>query len=371
MGSAAPAWSETTPVLNTVQETVAPQPAAAVAGKIKQNKRIDWVAMPIPISNPTLGSGLAAATTALYRLEGAAQPSQTALGVFKTDNGSKGAGLLQETYLGHSNWQVNGLALQADLNLDFYGIGADPARRKQALPFNQIIRGGALWVMDAVAPGWSIGPRYRWDTVQVSPIIEQSAIDELSWPSSLLQVDVTESTLELLVDYDTRDSRFGPSRGWFAEFSAAFTDEAIGSDLSYQRYTLAVNGYRRLRDRLVLGVRGSLCKTSDSAPFFALCQFGMLNDLRGYVVGRYRDQAMFATQAELRWSVWRRFGLVAFAGAGNIAERFSDLTFAEPLTSAGVGIRYLASQDNRVNVGIDAAHAQGEYSFYFRIGEAF
>lgn len=363
--------AETTPILNTVRENAVPESSADLAANVHKTSRIDWVALPIPISNPTVGSGLALTTMALYSLKGAAQPSDTAVGVFKTDNGSSGVGFLQETYLGNNDWQLNGVLLKANLNLDFYGIGSDQGDQKKAIPINQDIAGGALWFMKSVIPGLLIGSRYRFDKVDISLDGSQELLDKLPFEVPPLNIGLTESTLELLVKYDTRDSRFKPSRGWFAEFSAGFTDKAIGSDISYQRYTLAGNWYHRLNRRLVLGVRASLCETSDSAPFFAMCQFGVSDDLRGYVVGRYRDTAMFATQAELRWDAWWRFGAVAFAGAGNVAPRFSDLSFSDPLTSVGVGLRYLASKANHINVGIDVAYAQDEYSFYFRIGEAF
>ena len=365
------ARADTAPVIDTLREDVVPQPSADIAVQVHESRRIDWVALPIPISNPTIGSGLAVTTMALYHLGGAAQPSNTAVGVFKTDNGSSGAGVLQETYLGNTGWQINGALLKANLNLDFFGVGADQGNQNKALPINQDIKGGAIWVMAAVAPGFSLGPRYRFDTVDVRPEVDSQKLADFPVPLPPLNIGLTESTLELLLQYDTRDSRFGPAQGWFTEFSAAFTDKAVGSDITYQKYTLAANWYYRLTPALVLGLRGSLCEASDSTPFFALCLFGMSSDLRGYVTGRYRDKTMFATQAELRWHVWRRLGAVAFAGVGDVAEQFSDLKLSDPLSSVGAGLRFLASPQNRVNIGVDVAYAKNDYTAYFRIGEAF
>lgn len=364
-------WAgDTTPVLGTLRDDIVPDTSSGIAD-VRSTQRVSWVGLPIPISNPTIGSGLALALMALYRVDGATQPSNTAVGAFKTDNGSSGCGVLQETYIGDSGWQANGALLKADLNLDFYGIGSDQGSQNKSLPINQEIVGGTAWVMKALAPGLSIGPRYRYDTVNVRLNGDRQKLDNFPFSLPPLNIDLKESTLEALVQYDTRDSRYGPARGWFAEFSAAFTDKALGSDINYQRYTMAVNWYYPITNRLVLGLRGTLCEASDSAPFFALCQFGMSNDLRGYVAGRYRDKTMFATQAELRWAAWKRLGMVGFVGVGNVADQFSDLKISDPLASYGLGIRYLASSSNRVNIGIDVAYAEHDYAIYFRIGEAF
>lgn len=354
------AAADTQNAVETLTSTVAPEASEGVAMKVRESRGIDWVALPIPISNPTVGTGLALAVMALYRVGGATSPSNTAAGVFKTDNESKGGGVLQETYLGNSIWQVNGALAKADLNLDFYGIGEDQADQDAAVPISQQVEGGAVWVMARVLPGLSVGPRYRLDSVRVQ------AVD---LPS--LDVDLREATLELLVQYDTRDVRFGPAKGWYVELSAGFTDKELGGDISYQRHTLAANWYRTLSPSLVLGARAALCSASDDAPFFAMCQFGQSSDLRGYVVGRYRDQAMFATQVELRWRAWKRLGFVAFGGLGDIAGELSGLSVDDPLSSGGAGVRFLASPQNRVNVGVDVAWADGDSSVYFRIGEAF
>ena len=60
------------------------------------------------------------------------------------------------------------------------------------------------------------------------------------------------------------------------------------------------NPYRRAGPGVV-ALRASACQASDRTPLFDLCLFGANNDLRGYEVGRYRDRAMVAAQAEYRF----------------------------------------------------------------------
>jgi outer membrane protein assembly factor BamA len=121
----------------------------------------------------------------------------------------------------------------------------------------------------------------------------------------------------------------------------------------------------------VLALRLSVCGTTSDTPFFERCQFGSSNDLRGYAVGRYYDDAMYAAQVEYRAPLWRRFGGVVFAGVGSVGASFGDLDTSGSLTSTGVGLRYLASPEQRVNVSVDFAFGRDESALYIYIGEAF
>lgn len=55
-----------------------------------------------------------------------------------------------------------------------------------------------------------------------------------------------------------------------------------------------------------------------------------------------------------------------------VAELFvGDIDFDDLLPSYGVGIRYMASEEQRVNPGIDYARGDDSDAWCFRIGEAF
>jgi outer membrane protein assembly factor BamA len=118
-------------------------------------------------------------------------------------------------------------------------------------------------------------------------------------------------------------------------------------------------------------LRLALCGTTNDTPFFERCQFGSSNDLRGYAVGRYYDDVMYAAQIEYRTPLWKRLGGVVFAGVGSVASSFSDLDTADSLPAAGFGLRYLASPKQRVNVSADLAFGRDESALYVYIGEAF
>lgn len=63
--------------------------------------------------------------------------------------------------------------------------------------------------------------------------------------------------------------------------------------------------------------------------------------------------------------------MVAFAGAAIATDSVKMLQFRDLLPAGGVGIRFIAVPDEKINVGIDVAAGEGDWRLYFRIGETF
>jgi hypothetical protein len=62
---------------------------------------------------------------------------------------------------------------------------------------------------------------------------------------------------------------------------------------------------------------------------------------------------------------------VAFAGVGEVAESFSDYNTDNLLPSAGVGLRFMLSTNNRLNLSLDVAVGKDEGAVYFYVAESF
>jgi outer membrane protein assembly factor BamA len=185
-------------------------------------------------------------------------------------------------------------------------------------------------------------------------------------------LDLNIGGLGVLVEWDTRSHSYQPSSGSYLTFRNNYAREEFGADLEYDTYAMAFNWFHGgFRDQDVLALRASLCSASNDTPFFERCQFGSSHDLRGYPVGRYYDDAMYAAQIEYRAPLWWRLGAVAFAGVGAVGSSFSNLGSEETLAAGGVGLRFLASKDQRLNVSLDFAWGRDESTFYVYVGEAF
>lgn len=340
-----------------------------VQSKEEKSTKPSFVVLPIPLSNPALGSGLVLAGVSFYQPENSPRPWMTGAGVLWTDNGSRGGGVFQKAYMGGDKYRISGFAGGADLNLNFYGIGASDAGRDISIPINQ---NGRVFKVDGfrkVYENTYVGLRLRMATINTSfrfdgeppPIFEGQSLE--------LESDIGGPGL--LAQYDTRDSELWPSTGRYANLQAQWDIESFGSDFVYDKQELTYNHYLGMGDSGVLAMRGSVCRAGDGTPFFDLCLFGASNDLRGYETGQYRDRALAAVQAEYRWRFSPRWGAVFFAGVGSVAPTLGELADSVTLPSGGAGLRFQASRTYKVNISLDYAIGRDSEALYFYIGESF
>jgi len=330
----------------------------------------DVVIAPIPISNPTIGTGLAVVVMPFYHLGEGSPLSNTVLAAGLTSSGTWGVGAAQSTRLRGDRLRIDGFIGYVEAHYRFYGTGATAGETGVSVP---IVQKGGMFAPELlfhVGGRTFIGLRYRG--IRVETAVEGSAgplppAVAAALPSS---ITVTSSGLGPKVTFDTRDNDMSPASGVLAELRTNFADEAFGSDFNYQTYELGGNYYRRAGPGVV-ALRAYACKASDRTPLFDLCLFGSGSDLRGYEAGRYRDKAMIATQAEYRFPFGGRFGGVVFGGWGKVAPSFDEMSEQVDLPSVGVGVRWLASEKARVNLSVDLARGRDDTTLYVYVKESF
>lgn len=332
-------------------------------GAENTKKKYSFVVAPIPIVNPTIGNGLAVAALMLYKIDPESPVSTTAVAAGYTDTDSWGVGVMQDAKFAGDRWRILGGAAIALAQYDLYVPEISPDFK---FATEQRLTGGLAQVLRRVAPDFYVGLRYMRATVnfpapeELQPLIPEEGID----------FDI--GGLGLVAEWDSRNHSFQPNGGNRSVLRTNFSREDFGAEREYDTYALFFNQYHKgFRDQDVFAWRASVCKTSNDTPFFERCQFGSSNDLRGYAIGRYYDDAMYAAQVEYRAPLWWRLGAVAFAGVGSVASSFSDLGSSDTLAAGGVGLRILASQDQKLNVSIDVAWGKDESTFYVYVGEAF
>lgn len=327
------------------------------------------VLAPIPQSDPTLGSGVALVGLYLYQPEGSTRPWTTGAGALYTDSRSWALAVFQKASFSDDALRMTAIAGVGEFNVDFYGVGGDAASRGRSVQLNQrsaALLGQALYRM---GPDLYFGPRLQ--VVSLRSRLTTPAIPGLGIDPADLELHGVSSSLGASGEYDTRDSEYGPRSGLYVTGQWMFAAPALGSDFRYSKAQAALNSYHPIGDQAVLAARGYVCSASDDTPFFDLCLFGAHNDLRGYAGGQYRDRAMFATQVEYRRRLFWKVGGVAFAGVGGVAPDFSGWDHAAILPAAGLGLRFEASREYRLNFSIDAAVGSGSSGIYLYLGEAF
>jgi len=144
-------------------------------------------------------------------------------------------------------------------------------------------------------------------------------------------------------------------------------DEAIGSDFEFSRFDTQFSHYKGFSEELVLAGQLRAAAASEDTPFF----LNPFLDLRGFPSGRYMDSVVVQGQAELRWTVWKRLGVVGFGGVGLTGSGWDSLGDRPAVGAVGAGVRYRVSEVDGMNAGLDVAYGDDEVVAYFRIGEAF
>jgi Omp85 superfamily domain len=330
----------------------------------------DLVVAPIPISNPTIGTGLAVVVMPFYHLAPGTPLSNTAIAAGVTSSGSWGVGAAQSTRLRGDELRIDGFLGYVDLRYRFYGTGASAGETGASAPIMQKGFAFAPELLFRAVRGMFFGLRYRGLRVETAIDGDPGVVPPAVAAALPESITIVSSGIGPRATFDTRDHDMNPSSGVLVDLRANFAAESLGSDFDYQTYDLGANYYRRTGPG-VLALRGYLCQASDRTPLFDLCLFGAGSDLRGYEAGRYRDQAMVAAQAEYRFPLGGRFGGVVFGGWGKVAPSFSEMDEQPDLPSIGFGIRWLAAEKARVNLSVDIARGRDSTTFYVYVKESF
>ena len=177
---------------------------------------------------------------------------------------------------------------------------------------------------------------------------------------------------------DSRNSNTYSTKGTFIKLNYSYAPAFFGVDNFEGSLTkLDFRTFKSFTHQLVLGVNANYQTLSGTnTPFYLLPQLGNDNMMRGYYLGRFRDQNLMALQAELRYRFNPRFGVVGFAGAGTVYNS-GNLSFNNLKPSLGGGFRYFFDVERGLSVRMDygvGEKRQGEKrqtGFYLSLGEAF
>lgn len=174
------------------------------------------------------------------------------------------------------------------------------------------------------------------------------------------------------VTWDNRNHAFAPSKGFYLQFYVGVYRQAIGSDFNFAVRNLDVRKYVALSKNLVLAFQANLISTSGDVPIRQLTNIGSNSYMRGYYEGRFTDKNLLAFQSELRFPLYKRFGMVTFAGVGRVGGTLKEVFIPEHLKpSIGAGLRFALSPSEKLHLRVDAGFGNKSNGTYLNMGEAF
>lgn len=316
----------------------------------------------IPITEPAVGYGAAAAAAFISRPPSEGKPDITVLGGLATENGSRGAlaGDLR-------NWMDNRLqtlagVVYASINLDFYGIGETSRLSGHPLSYTLEPKGGMFQSKYRILDSnfWT-GLSYAYAATDVTFDAPEGTTGLPDF-SNVSKVGGIAPSLT----FDTRDNIFTPIRGTYAEMTAGLFSKALGGDDYFQRLQLIVIHYQPLCPKLFLGLRGQAVSSFSEVPFY----LDPFIYMRGVPAMRYQGEDIAQIEAELRWQLWNRFSLVGFAGAGAAWNDFERMDDKQTAVAGGAGIRYEIARKYGIHVGMDVAYGPDGTAIYIQFGSA-
>jgi outer membrane protein assembly factor BamA len=175
----------------------------------------------------------------------------------------------------------------------------------------------------------------------------------------------------LVVNYDTRNSLFYPTKGWLIEGQLYTEGGYTGSDFSYQKLVVDASKYYSIGKNSILAVNGVVSLATGDVPFHQMPVIGGTKKMRGYYEGTYRDENLLMLQAEYRFPLFWRLGGVVFGGLGEVTDKPYNWTVNNIRYNFGTGVRFALDTAQRINMRLDFGLGYRSSGFYLTIGEAF
>ncbi len=174
--------------------------------------------------------------------------------------------------------------------------------------------------------------------------------------------------------YDNRHNVLNVRQGLFGEIAYLKTIRGFVSEHDFGSFNLDVRSFHKVKENTVFAWQASGQYVHGEVPFNQLALLGGERLMRGYYLGRYRDRAMLAAQAEYRilpFSFSKRFGAAIFGSVGNVAPDLGSFQMRNTRVAGGVGLRFLLFPKKDIYLRFDLAFTREGANIYIFNGEAF
>ena len=314
-----------------------------------------FLPVPLIVTEPAVGYGGGAAAMFVrprqeIGQEGWARPNLSAVGGLGTENGTWMAFAADSSRWLDDRLQTVAAGGTGKINLDFYGAGLGLPQLDQGFRYSLVFTGAvaqANWKLAPKSP-WALGLRYVYAGIKPQPH------DENLLPDTSRSVTVSAPTAVL--EYDSRNNLFTPTRGVFAETSYLIARSSLGATVNFERFQQVLLGWQPLPHQVTLGACASYAWASQGTPFFLRPYV----QLRGVAAMRYQGDQAASLEVEARWQFTARWSVVPFAGLGATRlDRLAAPTDGQRVASGGLGLRYELARKFGLHAGLDLAHSPG------------
>lgn len=346
--------------------------AQSDSASTKEEKKVGWAAVPSFSYNDVQGFGVTVVGGVFYQLsqkDTISNSSSTFLYGTFSENGTWIGAMLQEGYFAQNKWWYDILFVKGDFKFRFYQTVLDRDVEIDYSTDLTILEGNFL---RQITSGLYGGLHYKFSRFNTTFKLGNLPND-IELPT--YSTDAQYAGLGLKVAYDSRDYNLNPSTGYFTDVTSTHYRQWLSSDSDFDLVEMNFNRYFKINPKQVFATRFYGFFGIGDVPFEEQAILGFAgprgNDVRGYSSGRYRGQYLMDIQGEWRFNFYKKWGLVAFGSLSLVGDDGETMSANGVLPAIGSGIRFMASPDKKVNIGLDLAKGKGDYGIYFVITEAF
>ena len=346
--------------------------------------RYGFMPVPMIITEPAVGYGGGATLLFLHDSFGdsmakrKAPPSMSGVAVMATENGTWAGGAFHMGYWKEDSIRSTTAAAYLNVNADF-----NQPIFNTTIPFNMNINGYFAYqeLMFRIAnSNFFLGANYMYSGTTAKN--NDPLVPNLPLPINPNPIEFKMGGLAGIVQYDSRDTTFTPSKGLFAKATLRRFDENLGGNENFWRYGAKAFYFIPIGKPIVLGLRveGEAVDTSqgENVPFYANPAINM----RGIPATQYQGEKMLLGEVQLRWKFINRWNLVAFGGGGKVfgeqirifdilPPQSTSLKDADFHPAGGLGFRYELARKFGLWGGMDfATSEENNFAFYFTVGSA-
>jgi hypothetical protein len=316
--------------------------------------------VPSIITEPAVGYGAVAAAIFFHSsyTEKHGPPSMTGAVGGGTQNGTWAAGVFHVGYWKQDRLRYTGALVRTTANLEFYGSGLFLGDEPVNLNLD-------AWVLFQQLKGrlgetkFFLGGKYLlFDTDNTFEV----PVDLPEFSGQEFHSTLSEASI--LLNYDSRNNVFTPTKGFFLQTSGTYSDTWFGGDGLYGRLIFDAIGYFPVSERVFVGTRFLNNYTLGDVPFYARPTIR----LRGVPLVKYQDRNTMEFETEVDVNVTKRWSVLGFTGMGNAYSSLSDFKDGKSVRNLGAGFRYLLIRKFGARFGMDFAFSQDDFAFYFVFG---
>ncbi len=325
----------------------------------QETKNSPWIVTPVISSDPKVSTSGGVMAAYMHKFDDASPMSLGGVrGTYSTTD-SYFYGGFWRLFFSEDNHRLSGALAKGKIKndySDFLGSGL-PAQTTDSLKLF------AMRYQKRVKGQWFLGPQIISTNYTISgdDWLSGEIIDKVG----LTGFD--SNGVGLVAQYDSRDNQNSPARGQVFEVHNIAYRQSFGGDASFDTYSAAYKFYHPHGQGHVLAahLKGRWTHNAPTSGYSSV-------DLRGYVRGQYLAPHMTMTEVEERFSLYKKWGLVAFAGVAVLYGKDDGHDNSGKLyPAAGAGISYQLNDEKMVVRAEVAIGKEGNQGFYMKFGNPF